>query len=186
MMMEPQEEKKGNRGVLTAAGVLVAAVVVWYGVIGSPARDNGAAQNAGSSLPSDDTLDLIDLNARLRFSPIVPASAALTPPAEVFVSEGGDGATLNSFRIVARNGAFEPSTIVAGAGENMQISFTAVDRDYDMAVAAPIGAYVVAKAGETQYFGFSVAQEGTYTFMCYRLCPEGRRADGTIVILKKN
>lgn len=161
-------------------GVAVVVLVAWYGISGGPmGRGNPAT-------PSDNSSEnLIDLNAKLLFSPVVPASAAPTPPEQVFFS-GEEGVRLNSFSIVADRGAFTPSTIVVEGGQNVQVNFTAVDRDYDIGVAAPIGAYVVAKAGETQVFGFSMDQEGTYAFRCQQFCPEGRAIEGSIIILKKN
>jgi len=179
-------ELEDKRTILPVVATAIVAVGIagWYFIGGSPSGEEaGPVPEVGDVGAAT---ALLELNARLKFSPIVPAAAAPTPPERVFVSENDPRVALNSFRIVGENGFFTPSTIVVGAGENVQVSFTAVDRDYDMAVAAPIGAYVVARKGETQYFGFSMDQEGTYTFMCYRHCPDGGGVSGSIVVVKKN
>jgi heme/copper-type cytochrome/quinol oxidase subunit 2 len=176
-------ESQGKKTMLAAVGVVVLALAVWYGVGGNLTGSPVGPSTADA--PLNTTMN--DLNARLLFSPIVPVSAAPTPPEQVFfASEQSESVRLNSFTIVADKGSFSPSTIVVGDGENVQINFTAVDRDYDLAVAQPIGAYVRAKAGETQVFGFSTDQVGTYQFMCFQYCPEGRTIEGSIVVLKKN
>ena len=77
------------------------------------------------------------------------------------------------FTIKAENGTFTPSQIVIQKGDQIQLSFEAVDGTYDFMFTSPIiGFNVTAKKGETKMFGFNSADKptGVYSFGCQNYC----------------
>jgi heme/copper-type cytochrome/quinol oxidase subunit 2 len=78
---------------------------------------------------------------------------------------------------------FTPRELVVKRGSRVQIEFTAVDGRYDLVIARPIGAYVVAEQGMSTTFGFDAKIAGTYEFSCKLLCPANEPIRGNIVII---
>ena len=110
------------------------------------------------------------------------AGKQATAPKDTYKDPSGKGPSVLSYDLVAQKGAFSPSELILEKGNRIQINFKAIDADYDLQVAPPIGLYVVAKKGETASFGFDAAQAGRYEFACSRMCPSGSQMRGAIVI----
>ena len=110
------------------------------------------------------------------FTSQVPQNVALTTPtASSTLMDSGTKAVggLEMFTIKAENGTFTPSQIVIQKGDQIQLSFEAVDGTYDFMFTSPIiGFDLVTKKGETKVFGFNSADKptGVYSFGCQKYC----------------
>lgn len=87
------------------------------------------------------------------------------------------------FYLKESSSGFSPSTLVVRKTDTIRLQFTAVDGDYDLAIAPPIGAYIAAAKGGSTLFGFDARSipPGIYTFVCEKLCPP-QHPQGTLVI----
>lgn len=87
------------------------------------------------------------------------------------------------FKLQEDINGFTPSEIIISRADRIRIQFTALDGNYDLAFAPPIGAYVAAAQGGSTYLGFDAIYmtPGMYTFVCQKLCPP-QYAQGTLVI----
>jgi len=109
----------------------------------------------------------------------------LSTPVNVLNAPNDESMKVNVFEIKAEGGTFSPAELILSKAESpFQISFAAVDADYDLFILPPIGAYVSAKNGETAVFAFDTndGSEGVYTYVCKDKCPEGKRMEGKIII----
>lgn len=111
-----------------------------------------------------------------------PGGMELTVPKEVSRPPSGEE-MVKVFDVTARDGVFEPSRLVLKKGDKVQVNFYAADGEYDMAVAAPIGAHVKAKKGKTAAFGFEAGEAGTYEFTCQDFCPPAKEMRGEFVVV---
>ena len=116
-------------------------------------------------------------------SPLQAGDAAkqITPPQSVFVSPQKI-TTIVMYDLVAQNGAFSPSELVVAKGGRVQIAFKAIDADYDLQMAAPLGLYLVAKKGTSMPFGFDASKVGRYEFACQKLCPSSGPMKGVLIV----
>lgn len=107
-----------------------------------------------------------------------------TEPKSVYILDEKENKSAYVYTLKAEAGKFSPEELIIEKGKRVQIEFTAVDADYDISVAPPIGANITAKMGKTVVFGFDAEtnKEGVYTFTCKELCPEGREMVGVMVI----
>ncbi len=84
-----------------------------------------------------------------------------------------------TFSISAQNNRFTPSEIILNKGDNLNLNFTAVDKDYDFVM--PDFGYrpgaIVIKKGTTKKITFQVTDSGKFKFYC-ALC--GGPASGPI------
>ncbi|MGC9603105.1 MAG: cupredoxin domain-containing protein [Minisyncoccia bacterium] len=121
-----------------------------------------------------------------KFSPTISTSTTTSTAPEKILTDKltGHKESLAVYNIAAENWAYTPDRLVIKKGEQVNVNFTAVDRDYDFAIAAPIGAYVSVKKGETATIGFGADVVGTYEMRCQRICPDGRDMKGELVIMK--
>ena len=110
------------------------------------------------------------------------AGKQATAPKDTYMDPSGKGPSVLSYDLVAEKGVFSPNELVILRGNRIQVNFKAVDADYDLQIAPPIGLYVVAKKGEVASFGFDAAQTGRYEFACSKMCPSGSQMRGAIVI----
>ncbi len=110
------------------------------------------------------------------FTSQVPQNVALSTPSAsstIVNAQTNTSGNLKIFDIKAENGTFTPNDIVIQKGDQVQMSFTAVDANYDFMFLSPkIGFYVTAKKGETKNFGFDSTGKdaGIYEFGCMSAC----------------
>jgi heme/copper-type cytochrome/quinol oxidase subunit 2 len=117
------------------------------------------------------------------FSAAVPADAALSAPqTEARAGDAAKGSAVKVFDIQASQAGISPASIVVSKGDRVQFNFTATDNKYDLAIAAPVGAYVTAGKGESTSLSFTVATVGTYEFACQSFCPMGNRVAGSLIV----
>lgn len=154
-------------------GVIVAVVVLIAVFLNR--QNNGVTPNGTTG-----TAPSVKVSSTVTFTPLTNTEkdANITKPAEVVTGN------INIFKLKAENGAFSPNELVFGKGQRVQIEFTAVGADYDLNIALPIGAYIVAKKDKTEVFGFDAEKnkEGVYTFSCRDYCPAGKEMKGKIVV----
>ncbi|MFH0806716.1 MAG: hypothetical protein V1885_03275 [Candidatus Brennerbacteria bacterium] len=171
----PPAQKSHTVGILATIGVLViAGIALWYGGVfrGAPSKEKVVAPilpPVGDQLPP--------------FSPSVGDVHALTVPSRVVTSRDGVN-QVKLFAVRAENGAFAPHEFVVMEGDRVQLALTAVADTYDLAIALPIGGYVVAEEGITRTFGFTASKVGTYSFACFQFCPKGAM-EGALIIVPK-
>jgi|GEM_PF-1864944 len=120
------------------------------------------------------------------FNPAVSSSiTSPTTPDKTSTEElTGRNESVVIYNISAENWAYNPSQLVIKKGKRVNIYFTAVDRDYDLAISLPIGAYVSVKKGEMVTIGFEADKVGTYGMQCEKICPPGKDMKGELVIIK--
>jgi len=144
-------------------------------------------QKPGASPPPTESVSTAEPSPG--FSSDVPADAIPSEPLETITlspaSPKEKGIVQKIFDLKAEGGAYQPAQIVMRVGDNVYITFRAIDRDYDLAIAAPIGIYLQAKKGETKPFGFIAPLKGVYTFTCKEMCPPGEEMKGELIVLDK-
>ena len=135
--------------------------------------EGGATSSAGTVPPM--TVSVGSLSAG-------DAGKRITPPQDTYKDPSGKGPSVLSYNLTAQSGAYSPNELIIAKGERVQINLKAVDADYDLQIAPPIGLYVIAKKGEVASFGFDAAKAGRYEFACSKMCPSGSQMRGAIVI----
>lgn len=76
--------------------------------------------------------------------------------------------TNRDFSITANNNKFTPDTIIVNAGDNININFTAVDKNYDFSqpdYGYGDGKFIISK-GQTKKITFQVTASGKFMFYC--------------------
>ncbi|MBI4119665.1 MAG: cupredoxin domain-containing protein, partial [Parcubacteria group bacterium] len=84
------------------------------------------------------------------------------------------------FNIVARNGKYEPSTIIVNVGDTVHIDFTAEGGTYDFFLP-DFGLTQTAGPGVKKVVEFQANYSGSFTFSCKNLCPSGGMEGALIV-----
>lgn len=112
----------------------------------------------------------------------VDASKQVTPPDNTYKDPSGKGLPVLAYELHADKGVFLPQELVIAKGSRVQVNFRAIDADYDLQIAPPIGAYIVAKAGTTSVFGFDATNAGRYELACMKMCPKGVQMRGAIIV----
>lgn len=163
-----------NNTIKIIIGVVIVAVIILIAV-SLNGQKNGATPNGTTG-----TVSSGGTTSTATFTPLTNTEkdASATKPAEVITGN------VNVFKLKAENGVFSPSELVLEKGQRVQIEFTAVGADYDLDIAPPIGAHIVAKKDKTVVFGFDTEKnkEGVYIFSCKDYCPAGKEMKGKIVI----
>ena len=184
--MENQTISKKNYLWVVGAVVVVLAVVLVLSLNANKNTDVVSQNNKTSEITTS-----TGTSSNASFAPLTNREETMqvTKPVEVITEKGTSTqaktqGSINSFKIKAERGTFSPSELVFEKGQRVQIEFVAVDGDYDLDIAPPIGAYVTAKKGQSSTFGFDAGKNnsGVYTFSCRNYCPEGREMKGTIVV----
>lgn len=106
----------------------------------------------------------------------------ITPPQATYKDPSGKGQAVLAYDLIAQGGAFSPSELIIAKGTHVQVNFKAVDADYDLQIAPPIGLYLVAKKGTAMPFGFAASQAGRYEFACQKFCPNNSPMKGVLIV----
>jgi plastocyanin len=83
--------------------------------------------------------------------------------------------------ISADNFSFDPKQLTIGAGEDVTIVLSPVDKRHDFYVKG-VGHVVDAAAGTTEKGGLKIEKAGTYRFWCTILGHKGQGMTGTITV----
>ena len=174
-------------------GFVVAVLVIggWYFVF-SPSGSYVSSENAldapGIALRSENPNALPTViggnREKIRMDIATPGVGATDLPENVAVPVSviqapNGSAAFRHFNITAEKSAFTPSIIVINEGDVLDISLTAVDRDYsfefpDMGFAKKI------TKGTTGNVNFQISNFGQYKFVCAELCSPA--VDGTLIV----
>jgi heme/copper-type cytochrome/quinol oxidase subunit 2 len=92
-----------------------------------------------------------------------------------------DGSSLREFKIQASGNDFNPSTIIVKQGDSIQISLTAVDKDYDF-TQPDYGFNTKVSKGQTRTFPFDATAGGKFTFFCKSCGGPGTGPVGYIIV----
>ena len=97
---------------------------------------------------------------------VVPANVA--PPQNVTPLNPHTSDTNRDFNIKAENNKFTPDTVIVHVGDNININFTAVDKNYDFSqpdYGYGNGKFLINK-GQTIKVSFQVTASGKFMFYC--------------------
>jgi plastocyanin len=86
-------------------------------------------------------------------------------PNTVIPSNPGSSSSFRSFAIIADNDNFSPLKVIANLGDTINISFTAVDKDYDI-VFPSYNMRQRALMGQTQTLRFKAREAGSFSYYC--------------------
>lgn len=86
-------------------------------------------------------------------------------PTVVVPAASGSESSFRSFAIIADNDTFSPLKIIAKVGDTVNISFSAVDKNYDI-IFPSYNMQKTAKAGQTEMLQFNARKEGSFTYYC--------------------
>jgi len=179
------ENKTNSKKVIlwVVGGVIIVVAIVllgWKSNI-SP-QDKTSQTNSTNKALSTSTATFDKLTNAEKNAEVTKPVQVVTGPKGTSTAEKSQG--ISVFKLKAEQGTFSPSELVLEKGQRVQIEFIAVDADYDLDIAPPIGAYIVAKKGQSSMFGFDAEKnkEGVYTFSCRDYCPAGKEMKGKIVV----
>lgn len=119
----------------------------------------------------------------LGFSSNVPAGV-VPSESEKERPNGVPGQPQKVFAIDVSQSGFSVERIVVVRGDRVQFNLTTSEGKYDLAIAPPIGGYVVAEEGKTASLGFDAQTVGTYEFACRLFCPDGAIIKGQVVVME--
>ncbi len=86
-------------------------------------------------------------------------------PSNVVNAAPGVESKIRNFEIKAEGGKFIPSKVIANQGDTVNISFSAVDKDYDI-VFPSYNMRQSAKKGQTKLLAFQALESGSFTYYC--------------------
>lgn len=158
------------------AVVIVAVVLLTAGKNNQPAT-SGETASASTTPSAEPTFKTLSAKEASTYEITKPTEKAPTPPKYT-------GPAINVYEIKASKDGFSPDTLVIENTGPVQIKFMAVDGNYDLSFALPIGAYIAASQGGSTMFGFNTKDvpAGAYAFICKTSCPSGKPIQGTLVI----
>ena len=104
-------------------------------------------------------------------------------PSIVTPAAPGASSSFRSFAIRGENGKFTPSEVIARLNDIVHVTFTAVDKDYDI-VFPSYGMRQAAKKGETKILEFQAVSEGSYKYYCESCGGVSSPANGKIIVVK--
>ncbi len=155
--------------------VIVFAVVILAGVVVGLLAKKEPSQSP-SSLVTTSTLPGTPKNPAAEFfSSSIPKNAtASVPKNEAPASANPNLDTkIKSFDLQATKSGFIPSSITVNSGDNLQISFAAVDGDYDLSIPYLGASFNIVKKGATRILPFDTSLPGTFIFRARKLVSDG-------------
>lgn len=153
-------------GIAVAAVIVVLAIV--FALVKSPPggisapSDNNGNETAPKSFV---TREAAPQNI------VVPSQNATSVPQNVAVPEivspaaVGASENLRNFTVKAENGKFAPDTVIVRFGDVVNISFAAIDKDYDL-YQPDYGFRAAAAKGGAAKIQFGATASGKFTFYC--------------------
>jgi len=172
------EQTKSKSTFFIVFGVVIVLVIlgIYYGTK-SPSGDEITRVGQQNSTSST--------NPQAEFSGITKGDEKKAPTTPVAVLKSDKSKTeIRSYEVKIEKGVFTPQELVIEAGGRVQVGMVAVDADYDVSFATPLGTYLKIKKGEAGVFGFDATKDkiGVYTFACKDFCPQGGNMEGTLIV----
>lgn len=166
-----EQNKTRNILIIVVAVILIAIVVGLYYANQSkaPVSNQNMVTPGGVNNPQT--------------NPVVASSSGALQPSKI--TGGPLGSAKNpvmTYPIAAENGKFNPSETIIAKGGKVQVSIAAVDADYNISFAAPLGTNLAIKKGQMVVFPFDASESkiGTYTFTSKD--SQGGTMTGTLVV----
>ena len=165
-------------------GVLVLGLVIlvpWAkrfpGLFQKPTLENGGTE----SQPGTRT--------RAPLNAMVPDSNSLVPsnvakPTTVAPASPGGSESLRRFSLKIQDDKFSPDTVIVNKGDVIQLSITALDKNYDF-TQPDFGFKKSISKGQTQEIGFQASATGKFTFFCNACGGPDKGPIGYIIIVAK-
>ena len=132
----------------------------------------------------------VETRAPVLTGAVVPDVGATGGPKNIAVpdiSTSGNPTNKSSFRsfsLVASGGKFIPDTIIANQGDTIDITMTAIDRDYDF-TQPDFGFKVQVPRGDAKKIQFTASATGKFTYYCAVCGGPFKGPLGYIVIVSK-
>ena len=104
-------------------------------------------------------------------------------PSIVTPAAPGAESSFRSFAIRGEGGKFVPAEIIARQNDIVHVTFTAVDKDYDI-VFPSYGMRQVAKKGQTKILEFQAVSEGSFTYYCESCGGANGPTKGKVIVVK--
>ncbi len=166
-----EQNKTRNILIIVVAVILIAIVVGLYYVNQSktPVSSQNTVTPEGVNNPQT--------------NPTAAANSGAPQPSKI--TGGPLGSAKNpvmTYPILAENGKFNPTETTIAKGGKVQVSIAAIDANYDISFAAPLGTHLAIKKGQLVVFPFDASESkvGTYTFTSKD--PQGGTMTGTLVV----
>lgn len=175
--------KKQTIFVVVFAVVILAGVVIGVLTKREPAPPS-SSPGAGGALPGTSGYK----NPAAEFySSEVPKSATVSVPKNEAPASANPSldTKIKSFDLQATRSGFIPSSFTVKSGDNLQISFTAVDGDYDLSIPYLGASFNTVKKGATKILPFDTSLPGTFTFTCSASCPSSGKITGQLIVLPR-
>lgn len=94
----------------------------------------------------------------------------------------GSNNKLRSFVITAENNRFTPENIIVNIGDLVQVTFQAVDKEYDI-IFTGYNMFQTAKQGEIKALSFEASQDGRFIYYCESCGGIESSARGEIIVV---
>ena len=119
----------------------------------------------------------------------VPGSNSLAPPnvakpTTVVPASPGGSESLRRFSLKIQDDKFSPDTVIVNKGDVIQLSITALDKNYDF-TQPDFGFKKSISKGQTQEIGFQASAVGKFTFFCSACGGPDKGPVGYIIIAAK-
>lgn len=166
--------------VIIFAVVILAGIVIGIILKGSrPQATPSGSQVGPTSVPTSSKPAGYDSN--------IPTGATLTIPKNEAPASANPSldTKIKSFDLQATRSGFIPSSFTVKSGDNLQISFTAVDGDYDLSIPYLGASFNTVKKGVTKILPFDTSLPGTFTFACSASCPSSGKITGQLIVLPR-
>ncbi len=104
-------------------------------------------------------------------------------PATTVPAISGSSIKIRAFVIKAENNQFTPENIIVNFNDSVEITFEAVDKEYDITVQG-YNLKQVAKQGEVKTLSFQANQDGRFFYYCNSCGGMESSARGEIIVVK--
>lgn len=170
---------------LQIAGIAVLVLAAVFGVIYAVNTSRERAAERSENEEQSGTRGNIPEGAEVPELGADPEDESVAVPVSVTdAAKGIGGSQLRTFLVSAEAGKFMPSTITVYKNDTVHISFTAVDKEYDITVP-DYGLYRTAKKGETVPLEFRAEQEGQFVYYCDVCGGAGSGTEGRLIVIPR-
>ncbi len=166
-----EQNKTRNILIIVVAVILIAIVVGLYYVNQSKAP----VGNQNTVTPGETN--------NPQTNPAAAANSGALQPSKI--TGGPLGSAKNpvmTYPIVTENGKFSPAETTIAKGGKVQVSIAAVDADYDVSFAAPLGTHLTIKKGQMVVFAFDASESKVGTYIFTSKDSQGNTMTGTLVV----
>lgn len=166
-------------------GVLVLGLLIFLvlsakqppGTREEPLQPNGGAPPQSKTMaPAPKDVRVPELNSS--------APSNVAKPTTVAPASPGGSESIRKFDIKIQEDKFSPDTVIVNKGDIIQLSITALDKNYDF-TQPDFGFKKSIPRGQTQEIGFQASAVGKFTFFCSACGGPDKGPVGYIIIVAK-